>query len=178
MIIDIAYLCLLILAGFRGFKKGFVVAVFSLFAIAVGLAAALKLSAVVAVWLGTNINVSARFLPVLAFILVMVGVAWLVRFVGLLIQKALQIAMLGFINRFAGIILYAVLYTILLSVILFYAEKINLIEQDTIEASHWYSFVQPWGPAAINVFAKLIPAFENIFKELEHFFDNMAKKAA
>ena len=142
------------------------------------MAAALKLSVVVAEWLGTNINVSARFLPVLAFILVMVVVAWLVRLCGLLIQKALQIVMLGFINKAAGIILYAVLYTILLSVVLFYAVKIDLIGQDTIAASNCYNFIQPWGPAAIHVFAMLIPAFENMFQQLEHFFDNIAKKAA
>ena len=178
MIIDIAYLCLLVLAVFKGFQKGFIIAVFSFFAVIIGLAAALKLSAVVAGWLGTNINVSARFLPVLAFILVMIVVAWLVRLCGLLIQKSLQIVMLGFINKAAGVILYAVLYTILLSVMLFYAEKINLIGQDTIAASHCYRFVQPWGPAAIHIFAMLIPAFENMFQHLEHFFDNIAKKTA
>src|SRR5207245_156774 len=77
MIIDIAYLCFLVLAVFRGLQKGFIIAVFSFFAVIIGLAAALKLSTVVAGWLGTNINVSARFLPILAFILVMIVVAWL-----------------------------------------------------------------------------------------------------
>lgn len=178
MIIDLAYLCLLALAVFKGLQKGFIIAVFSLFAVIIGLAAALKLSVVVAAWLGNNINVSARFLPVIAFVVVMLAVAWLVRVCGLLIEKTLQIAMLGFIDRAAGIILYAVLYTILLSVLLFYAEKIDFIRQDTIAASYCYHFVQPWGPAAIHVFAMLIPAFENMFQQLEHFFDNIAKKTA
>jgi membrane protein required for colicin V production len=178
MIIDIAYLCLLTLAVFKGWKKGFILAVFSLFAVIIGLAAALKLSVVVAEWLGTNINISARFLPILAFILVMVLVSLLVRFCGLLIQNALQIVMLGFINKVAGIILYAVLYTILLSVVLFFAVKIGFIKQDTIAASNCYHFIGPWGPSAIHVFAILIPAFENMFQQLEHFFDNIAKKQA
>jgi membrane protein required for colicin V production len=178
MIIDIAYLCFLVLAVFRGLQKGFIIAVFSFLAVIIGLAAALKLSAVVAGWLGTNINVSARFLPILAFILVMIVVAWLVRLCGILIQKALQIVMLGFINKAAGIILYAILYTILLSVILFFAVKIDFIGQDTIAASLCYNFIEPWGPTAIHFFAMLIPAFENIFQQLEHFFDNIAKKAA
>src|SRR5438270_8388946 len=123
MIIDLAYLCLLVLSIFKGLQKGFIIAVFSFFAVIIGLAAALKLSVVVSGWLGTNINVSARFLPILASVLVMIVVAWLVRLCGLLIQEALQIAMLGFINKAAGIILYAALYTILLSVLLFFAVK-------------------------------------------------------
>lgn len=178
MIIDLAYLCLLVLAVFKGFRKGFIIAVFSFFAVIIGLAAALKLSVVVAEWLGTNINVSARFLPVLAFVLVMLIVAWLIRLCGVLIQEALQLVMLGFLNKAAGIILYAVLYTILFSVILFYSEEINLVGQETIAASYCYNFVQPWGPAAMHLFARFIPAFENMFKQLEHFFDNIAKKAA
>jgi membrane protein required for colicin V production len=178
MIIDIAYLCFLMLAVFRGLQKGFIIAIFSFFAVIIGLAAALKLSVAVAEWLGTNINVGVRFLPILAFLLVMIVVAWLVRLCGLLIQKALQIAMLGFINKAAGIVLYAVLYTILLSVILFFAVKIGFIGQDTIAASHCYHFIEPWGPTAIHAFAMLIPAFENMFQQLEHFFDNIAKKAA
>lgn len=178
MIIDIIYLGLLVLAVFKGISKGFIIAVFSLLAVIIGLAAALKLSVVVAQWLGTNINVSAHFLPVLAFVLVMAVVSWLVRLCGLLIQKALQIVLLGFINKAAGIILYAILYTILLSVALFYAEKLNVIGQETIAASYCYGFIQPWGPAAIQMFAMLVPAFKNMFQQLEHFFDNIAKKAA
>ena len=176
MIIDLLYIGTLALAVFKGLRKGFVVAVFSFFAVIVGLAAALKLSVVVAGWLGTNININARFLPVIAFILVMIGVAWLVRLCGVFIQKALQVAMLGFLNRLAGVVLYVVLYTILFSVALFYAEKINLLQPATIAASQCYGFVQPWGPQAIRVFAMLIPAFENMFQQLEHFFDNIAKK--
>jgi membrane protein required for colicin V production len=178
MIIDIAYLCLLVLAVLKGLKKGFIIAVFSLFAVIIGLAAALKLSVVVSGWLSANTNISARFLPILAFILVMVLVAWLVRFSGLIIEKALQIVMLGFINKTAGIILYAVLYTIILSVILFFSVKIGFIKQDTIAASNCYNFIQPWGPTAMHYFAMLIPAFENMFQQLEQFFDNIAKKNA
>ena len=86
--------------------------------------------------------------------------------------------MLGFINKTAGIILYAVLYTIILSVILFFSIKVGFIKQDTIAESNCYNFIQPWGPMAMHYFAMLIPAFENMFQQLEQFFDNIAKKNA
>lgn len=178
MMIDFIYGCLLVLALFKGFQKGFVVAVFSFFAIVVGLAAAVKLSEVVAAWLGTNTTVHARFLPVIAFVLVMAGVGLIVRFVGVIIQKALQIAMMGLLNKMAGIMLYVLLYTILLSVVLFYAQQIHWISQETIAASQSYQFVQPWGPQAIKLFAIVLPAFENLFQHLEQFFEALAKKAA
>lgn len=177
MIIDFIFLLFLALAVYKGYRNGFVIAIFSVVALFVGLAAAIKLSAVVAGWLGTHTGIGARLLPILAFVLVMVVVAWLVRLVGLAIQGALKIMMLGFMNRLAGIVLYALLYTLLLSVILFYAGHINLLEPQSVAASRTYPFLQPWGPGAIDFFASLVPFFKNMFQQLEQFFDDIAKKS-
>ncbi len=178
MIIDVIYVCILALAIFKGFSRGFIVAIFSFLAVFIGLAAALKLSATVALWLGASTGIGAKLLPVLAFVLVMIFVAWLVQLCAILIQKTLQIVMLGFLNKAAGVIFYCLLYTILFSVVLFYAAKTGLLQQDTIAASYCYNFIQPLGPHTINAFATLIPAFKNMFQQLEQFFDNIAKKAA
>ncbi len=51
MIIDIAFALLMVLAIFKGLRKGLILGIFSLLAFLIGLAAALKLSAVVAVYL-------------------------------------------------------------------------------------------------------------------------------
>ena len=52
MIIDIIFVILIVLALLQGYRRGLIVAVFSLISIIVGLAAAIKLSAVVANYLG------------------------------------------------------------------------------------------------------------------------------
>jgi len=78
MLIDIVSIGLIILAVFKGFRNGLVVAIFSLLAFIIGLAAALKLSAIVAEYLGTNTNISQRWLPILAFALVFFVVVLLV----------------------------------------------------------------------------------------------------
>ena len=73
MLIDIVAFILLLLAIYKGWTKGFIVAVFSFIAFIVGLAAALKLSAVVAAYIGESVSVSQRWLPVIAFLLVFVS---------------------------------------------------------------------------------------------------------
>ena len=83
--------------------------------------------------------------------------------------------MLGWVNKIGGIILFAAIYTIVFSVLLFYAEQMKLIQPDTINKSVTYSFVQPWGPKAINGFGSIIPVFKDMFGELEQFFDGVAK---
>lgn len=172
MLIDIVYIIILILAIFKGYSKGFVVAIFSLFAVFIGLAAAIKLSATVASWLGKSTNIGEKLLPILAFAIVLLGVALITRLIATVIEKALQIAMLGFVNRLAGILLYVLLYTIIYSIVLFFATNISLINQSTIATSYTYTFIEPLGPKAINAFSRFIPPLQNMFRQLEHFFDN------
>ena len=177
MLIDIIYLILLALAVFKGYSKGLIVAIFSFLAIFIGLAAALKLSTTVAVWLGKSVNIGERLLPVLAFLIVFIAVAVLTRIVAGLIQKALQLALLGFANRLAGMLLYVILYTIVFSIVLFYASKINLINENTISASYTYNFIEPWGPKAIAIFGEVLPWFKNMFLQLENFFGKAVEKS-
>jgi membrane protein required for colicin V production len=51
---------------------------------------------------------------------------------------------------------------------------LKLIQQDAIEKSVTYSYVQPWGPKVINSLGALIPVFKNMFSELESFFGDIA----
>ena len=176
MLIDIVYLILLTLAAFKGYSKGFVVAIFSFLAIFIGLAAALKLSATVAVWLGRSTSIGERLLPILSFALVFIGVAVVTRIVAKLIEKTLRLALLGLANRLAGILLYAVLYTIIFSIILFFADKIDIIKPYTKAGSYTYHFIQPWGPKAIRLFSDVIPVFRHMFEQLETFFDGVVHK--
>lgn len=176
MLIDLVFVALLVMAVIKGYTKGFIIAIFSLVALIAGVAAAMKLSAVAASWLGSSIHAGARWLPVIAFILVFVAVALLVRLGAKAIEKTVELAMLGWANRLAGILLYIVLYMVVLSIALFYAEKIHLIADKTIADSKTYPFIQPWGPKAMEGLGRIVPFFSNMFHELETFFANVSGK--
>lgn len=165
------------MAAFKGYRRGLILALFSFIAFIIGLAAALKLSAVVANWLHANTNINAQWLPFLSFILVMIGVSLLVRWCALVIQKTLELAMLGMFNKLLGILFYAALYIIIYSVVLFYATRMQLFKQETIAASKSYSFIEPLGPKLINAIGSVIPVFKNLFIQLENFFSSVAQKA-
>ena len=99
MMIDIIALVILLLAIFTGFRKGLIIAVFSFLAFFVGLAAALKLSTVAAAYLGRNVNISERWLPVLAFFAVFVIVVLLVRLGARLLNRTTRRVALTEIGR-------------------------------------------------------------------------------
>ncbi|HEV8083844.1 MAG TPA: CvpA family protein [Chitinophagaceae bacterium] len=177
MIIDIAFIIGLIIAIFKGLSKGFIVGIFSLVAFIIGLAAALKFSAVVAAYLQGKGMEATKWLPALSFFLVFIIVILLVGSGARLIKKTVQFAMLGWLDSLLGIFLYMIIYIIILSVILFFAEKMFLLKPHVITDSYSYKYIAPWGPKVINNLGNIIPFFKDMFIQLQEFFDSLAKKA-
>ena len=97
--IDIVFAVLIVIAIVKGYQKGLIIALFSIIAFIVGIAAAVKLSAAVAVYLQDNLSVSAKWLPIISFAVVFLAVVILVRLVEKLFEKTFQMVMLGWINR-------------------------------------------------------------------------------
>jgi membrane protein required for colicin V production len=174
MIIDIIFLIILLIAIFKGLQRGLIVAIFSVFALIAGLAAAMKLSVVVAGYLKDSIHLSAKWLPVISFILVFIIVVLLVRWTASLLQAAINFALLGWINKLGGVLLYAAIYTAIFSVLLFYGTKSGFIANNTITVSKTYNFIEPWGPVLINGVGKIIPFFKDMFTQLEDFFNHLS----
>lgn len=178
MIIDLIYLGILLLAAFKGMKKGLIVALFSFIALIVGLAAALKLSAYVAEYLKGTVNLSARWMPLLAFLLIFLAVALVARVMAKIIESAAETMMMGWANKLGGFILFGILYTIIFSVVLFYLSKMQLLSAESFQDSKSYSFIKPWGPWIIDSIGSWWPAFKDLFKQLESFFGQISSKSA
>jgi membrane protein required for colicin V production len=173
--IDLLFLIVLFLAIVQGWRKGFVLALFSVLCCVLALAAAVKLSAVVAARLQPGLSISSRWLPVIAFILVFVAAALLVRWIARLIEAGLNLLLLSWLNRLGGILLFILLYMAVYSVILFYGTHMQIISPEAVKASHSYPWIAPWGPGVVRFVEKLIPAGREMFAELETFFDKMAR---
>ncbi|KAK6023170.1 hypothetical protein OSTOST_11104, partial [Ostertagia ostertagi] len=81
------------------YRRGLIVGIFSFVALIVGLAAAIKLSVVVADYLGKSVNISGAWLPVISFLIVFIIVVILVRLGANAIEKTVEFAMLGWVNK-------------------------------------------------------------------------------
>jgi membrane protein required for colicin V production len=174
MFIDGIVAGLLLFAFFKGWRNGLVVAVFSFLAVVVGLAAAVKLSAVAAEYLGRNVSLSQRWLPFVAFAAVFMGVVLLVKLGAKLIESALQAAMLGWLNRLGGALFYALLYLFIFSILLFYASQLHIIQPQAQQASVAYPYLAGLGPKIVEGLGVVLPLFKNMFAELETFFEGLA----
>ena len=167
-IIDIIVLVLVIVGIYKGWRKGLVLGIFSVLAFIIGLAAAIKLSALVAERLGEATNISQKWLPVLAFAIVCLGAKAL--------EGVLQLAMLGWLNKLGGVLLYVLLYLFVFSILLFYAQQLQIIKPETAEISITYPFIYPMGQEVIGAIGTILPFFKDMFTELESFFDGLSRK--
>lgn len=171
--LDIIVLLTIAFAVIKGIRNGLIIAVFSILAFVIGLAAALKLSTIVAAWLSESTNINVQWLPFIAFALVFIITAFGIRFVATLIEKAVDLAWMGWFNKLAGVLVYVVLYILILSVLFFYASQMKLITDEAIAVSRTYPYIQPFGPKVIEMIAIVIPIFSNMFSELQAFFEKL-----
>lgn len=174
VLIDIVTFLVLVWAVFKGMKNGLLMAVFSFAGLLLGVLAALKFSAVVALWLEGTVNVSARWLPFLAFLLVFIGVILLVNTVGKMLESTAEWASLGWINKGAGIVFYSVIFLLTWSVFLFYLDKLSLLSDNAIESSVTYPIIAPWGPLALEWAAEILPVFKNVMNDLGDFLEKLS----
>jgi len=143
MFIDLLFLGMMMLAIFKGLRNGLIIAIFSIVGWIVGLIAAFKFSDVAAGYLHGVLNLSARTLHIVSFLLVFFLVMLLVNLGAKLIEKTVELALLGWVNRIGGIVFYVLLYTLIFSVMIYFAERVKLISEETIASSKVYPWIQP-----------------------------------
>jgi membrane protein required for colicin V production len=174
--IDIVFAIILVFAIYKGYSRGLIVAVFSFVAVTIGMAAALKLTTVAVLYAQQHWDIHTRWLPVICFIALFVGVVLLVRLGATLLETLVEIAMLGWINKLGGIILYSAIFIIAYSVLLWIANQLYWLSPETKVQSVVYPYIEHLGPAVINGLGKIIPIFKDMFAGLQSFFDNAAKE--
>jgi len=168
--IDLFFLLAMVLAVIKGFRTGFIIGLFSFIAYFIGLAAALKLSSTVANYLSSGSTGHSFWIPVLSFLLVFIGVVFLVNVVGRILKSVATFTFMGWLDKAGGIILFGIIYVFIFSILIFYAVKISLIGHETIAASKSYSIIEPIAPAMINFLGNIIPFFKNTFNDLQSYF--------
>lgn len=143
MLIDILFLIMVVTAIFKGLRNGLIVGVFSVIGWILGLMAAFKFSDVAATYLKGLVDVSPRVLYIISFILVFSLVMLLISMGAKLVEKTVELTMMGWVNKLGGIFFYVLLYVLIFSVMVYFAEKVKLINNETISTSRVYPWVKP-----------------------------------
>mgnify|MGYP001942871926 CR=1 FL=1 len=164
--LDILLLIPIIIGAWRGFKKGFVIELFTLLALLVGIYAGIHFSDYMAEILRENVGITTEYLPAIAFTVTFLLVGAMVYFAGKMIEKGLKIVALGMVNKIAGLIFGVVKMVFILSAALVilesYDEKGKFIPTDLKTNSLLYEPVKKTSLTAIpalkysDLFIKMI----------------------
>jgi membrane protein required for colicin V production len=147
--IDFLLLVPLIYAAWKGYKHGFIIEIFTLFAYFVGIYAAINFSDYTANKLTAEFELESVYVAPTSFALTFLVVGALVFFAGKAIEKVVKVVALSPVNKVAGLgfglLKMGYILSIILVVVESYDERKNWFEEETKEASVLYGPVKNLG---------------------------------
>lgn len=163
--LDVILIVLLIVGMASGYRRGFLISLFSLLAIFLGILAGFKLMGAAMLTLNQHYNIDEKILPYVAFGVVFVLVLIIVNLLGKLLRSTLDKTLLGSVDQLAGGILGILKTTFLISVSFW---VIHSLEMDFLhrwkEDSFLYPYTADFAPMVTRWIGELIPAFGDLFQ--------------
>ena len=138
--VDIVLVIIIIVGGFVGYKEGFIVSLFSLVALVLGVHGGFKLMGAIMVMMGRNYKVDESLLPYVAFGIAFVVITIVVGLLGKIVKAAAQIPWLGPLDPALGSLFGLARATFMVSILLWIIDSLRVKLPD-----HWKedSWLQP-----------------------------------
>jgi len=141
--LDLILIIPLVIGGWRGFKRGLVIEVFTRLALLVGIYAGIHFSDYLSDILKEKMGFQSEYLPAISFTIILLMVGAMVYFAGKIIEKAVNIIALSMANKIAGMFfgLIKMLYIVSILLVLFeaYEDSENSKNSNVRQESLLYS---------------------------------------
>ena len=141
--LDLILIIPLVIGGWRGFKRGLVIEVFTLLALLVGIYAGIHFSDYLSDILKEKMGFQSEYLPAISFTIILLMVGAMVYFAGKIIEKGVNIIALSMANKIAGMFfgLIKMLYIVSILLVLFeaYEDSENSKNSNVRQESLLYS---------------------------------------
>ncbi len=149
--LDIIFLIILGWSIYRGFTRGFIIAITSLFALILGVFGAIKFSGYTANMLSSKFEFNPENIHLIAFILTFVLIVILTHLTAWAVDKLIKAIALGLFNRLAGALFCLIKNALIISVFLVIVQRINekvtILPKKDIEKSILFKPLQVLAPA-------------------------------
>ena len=141
--IDIVILACFLPAIFIGLKNGLIRQLVGLAVVILGIWLSVRFSDVVSVWLiAAKITTEPFWAKAISFVLIFVAVALVLNLIGKLLEKVLDIAMLGWLNRLLGMVVAIATGALVIGTLVYLVNSANsllgFIPQEQIDQSKFF----------------------------------------
>ena len=163
-VVDIVIVCCFLPVLYFGIKNGLVKQLVALAVIYFGITLSLKFSAQVGNWVMEHVHITDFWAKAISFILIFFVVALVLSLFGRIIEKILQISLLGWLNKLLGIVMTFCLFVLLISTLAYLVDSANnlleFIPKEKLEESRFY-------PMLLQLSQEIFPRFKELFQQVE-----------
>ena len=167
--LDIALIIPIIYGLVQGFSRGIVKEVTSLVSLVIGVYIAINFSDYLDTYLVDMLKDSKDLIPIISFAIVFAGTVILIKVIGHLLEKITNALALGIISKFLGAIFGSIKVIILLSALIFFEQKLELIPKEVTKKSILKNPIENF----LTVIVPKISEHQDIIEDIE----KKAKKA-
>jgi membrane protein required for colicin V production len=162
--IDILIVAIFIMAAVTGYREGFLMELFSLLALLLGVLGSFKLLGWAIVFLNDQFDIDEKYLPYVAFAVVFILIVIAVRLLGNMIKFSIDRTFLGRVDQIAGCFLGVIRSAFILSVLLWLADsfRIQLPEKWT-DDSWLLPKIAAFAPQLTEWLGEFFPFFHDVF---------------
>lgn len=162
-ILDIILIVWFIIGAVSGYKKGFLVSLFSLAGIFLGVLLGFKLMGIAMLKLASAYNIDEKILPYAAFGLVFVIVIVVVNLIGKLAKSSIDKTVLGNADQWAGGVLGLLKAAFMVSVIFWILSALSFdLPEHWVADSQLYSYTANVAPTVTEWVGDIFPTFKNL----------------
>ena len=171
--LDLLLLIPIIIGAVGGFRKGFIIGVVSLLALILGVFGGFYFLNWGVSILINEFGLTGKILPIMAFLIIFIGIIIIVNFIGKILKKFVQMILLGGVDKIAGALIGALMWTFFVSSLIWVTSvfKINFPE-DWEQNSFLLAYVKPVAPTVAAMLDGIIPAVSDIFDGLSELIDS------
>lgn len=175
MPIDLIFIIALGLGFRHGYTQGIISTIFNVLAYIFGVILAFKITPMTTEILERMFNSQNPTVFIIAFLVNISLIMFMLRATARAFEKGLQAVYLGLINRMLGGALMAGLAVLIYSILLWFAVKVQFVNQATISESRTYKLLEKMPAAAKQVAMKLRPFAEEAWDTSLGWIDRLDK---
>ena len=174
---DIVLLVILLLGAYRGYTKGILLEIVAVVAFVAAIVGALQLMSWGVGFLSDTLAAEGAWLPLLAFVLLFVGILTGVSIAGKMLKSVIHLTPIGYLDGLLGGAVGVIKWAFGLSV-LFILLDYAQVQLPNTNDSELYAYVHPFAYTVVEKLRTWFPVFENIIEAIRQLFRTAAPSAS
>lgn len=173
MVIDIIFAVAAAYGFWIGFSRGIIQTIFTILSYVIGLMTAFRFGPEMTQLLESIFSNTNPLMFIAGFVVTFVLTMLFIRLLARGLEGLLQTVNINFVNQIAGGLLLAAVMILVYSVILWFAERSNILNEQTKEESLTYSYLEDYPTYVWEAGKTLRPVFEDFWDHTVEFMDRI-----